>query len=414
MVDSSIVIDSTYFHITIQKEPLSVVSVPNQFVAKCAWWLIREYGLNRSSTSSFRSILVDDDGLSLVCDPAALSTLRFLIKPGEFTVSPQMWCTLIINVTGTAFEFPGAVYYLANALSREGLSIFHISTFESEVFLVQQNDLEQVLKVLKDSDDPNRLNEFLGDPTSSSSISEPVETEKDIEEEQPMIDSLPDAPEEDQDDEDPYHLDESWITPAPKPVQDCEHESKSSHSSNSQTLSKEGLYLTVLPSHVILAKLPKNFDLSSCSNFLIKLLLYDQRFSPLERLISTTVEGKDDTNSTTEELLHEDKNPGSFMWGIWECENEITILMDESDIDRFPSEALITSPQRWRIIKLCGRPIAFDETGIVRSMSKIGNIPSLNISTTTTNCALVPDELLDSTLETLSGTLGFPVKVVNE
>jgi hypothetical protein len=79
------------------------------------------------------------------------------------------------------------------------------------------------------------------------------------------------------------------------------------------------------------------------------------------------------------------------MWGMWQSEGEITMLLDESDVEKFPVGALTISPQRWRVIKLGGRAIEFDETGIVSAMSKIDvNIPSLNISTSTTNCTLVP------------------------
>lgn len=103
------------------------------------------------------------------------------------------------------------------------------------------------------------------------------------------------------------------------------------------------------------------------------------------------------------------------MWGLWRycdgAESELTILLEEEDLSRFPMESLAISPQRWRVTKLAGRPIAFDETGVVSSMSKIEtNVPSLNISTATTNCTLVPEEVLLSTVETLSRVLQCPVR----
>lgn len=79
---------------------------------------------------------------------------------------------------------------------------------------------------------------------------------------------------------------------------------------------------------------------------------------------------------------------------------------------------LLVSPQRWKVIKLTGRAIEFDETGIVSAMSKVyhhcrhnyyviiiiiefakveSDVPSLNISTANTNCTLVP-EVSDSLL----------------
>lgn len=62
--------------------------------------------------------------------------------------SPQKWVSLVINVTGNASELPGIVFYLANALSREKMSILHISTFESEVFLVQEKDIDKACAIL--------------------------------------------------------------------------------------------------------------------------------------------------------------------------------------------------------------------------------------------------------------------------
>jgi len=84
------------------------------------------------------------------------------------------------------------------------------------------------------------------------------------------------------------------------------------------------------------------------------------------------------------------------------------LLLDEADLDRFPEGTLDETQQRWRVVKLCGRAIEFDETGIVSAMSKLDNdIPSLNISTSTTNCTLVPEELLEDTIACLTQHLGI-------
>lgn len=106
-----------------------------------------------------------------------------------------------------------------------------------------------------------------------------------------------------------------------------------------------------------------------------------------------------------------DTRRARFMWGLWNDSREVTLLLEEDEIELFPPNMLITSPQQWRVIKLCGRPIAFDETGVVSAMSKVdAHIPSLNISTAITNCTLVPDELLETTVRKLSATLSCPVK----
>lgn len=64
----------------------------------------------------------------------------------------------------------------------------------------------------------------------------------------------------------------------------------------------------------------------------------------IEKLEKITVKG-----------IEKEKNGNIFMWGLWQCENELTFLLDENDINSFPEGSLIVSPQRWRIIKLGGR-----------------------------------------------------------
>jgi hypothetical protein len=120
------------------------------------------------------------------------------------------------------------------------------------------------------------------------------------------------------------------------------------------------------------------------------------------------------TTGLNPETLHYEileKEINTYMWGFWQCESELTFLLDESDIDSFPEGALTVSPQRWRLIKLGGRKIEFDETGIVTAMSKIDpSIPSLNISSATTNYTLVPEELIEQTLNCLSESLKCPIR----
>lgn len=80
--------------------------------------------------------------MSLVCDPSWIDVLNSL-DITNIKISPQLWIPLIINLIGSAGELPGVVFYLANSLSKEGLSILHISTFDSEVFLVQEQDIDK-------------------------------------------------------------------------------------------------------------------------------------------------------------------------------------------------------------------------------------------------------------------------------
>lgn len=104
------------------------------------------------------------------------------------------------------------------------------------------------------------------------------------------------------------------------------------------------------------------------------------------------------------------KGQASFIHGFWYVQNEVTFLFPESDLVKFPEDRLTISPQQWKVIKLCGRPIGFNETGVVSAMSGIDpTFPSLNISTAQTNCTLVPQELISVTAKDLSTVLNCPI-----
>lgn len=252
------VLDSVRFHVSLLHEKLGVVSVSNKHLSKCAWWITRELTTKRRRDDLFTSFIMDDDGLSLICEPQSVAQLKFLMRNDEFTVSPQLWQAFVVNIRGTAYELPGAIYYLANTLSQEGISILHISTYESEVFLVQESNIERACTLLKESENPKLIAEYIertyGMPrsdASSNSLTQLVSTHENPE------DTIHDA-------EDPVNLDVSWITPTTK----IADENESLKSSNATTF-REGFSLKVLPRHVILAKVNDGYDLSDFSDIIV-------------------------------------------------------------------------------------------------------------------------------------------------
>lgn len=139
----------------------------------------------------------------------------------------------------------------------------------------------------------------------------------------------------------------------------------------------------------------------------MQMLLFDERFNPLEKLVQDASPAQ-----MTSLNWQAPARPAaaSFMWGIWQQGDEVTLLMEEDDIYSFPNHIMSRLPQRWRATKLCGRVITFSETGVVTAMSRIEtSIPTLNISTATTNCTLVPEELLERTVSRLSEAFACPV-----
>ena len=161
-----------HFHLTLMEGSLCVFSIRPELISHATWWILREF-IIYPSNEYFSSILLvisppstyllnwihslliqDDDELSVICRPQNLHGLSSLDLAG-LQISDELWRALIIHVVGSASQFPAAVYHLANSLSSNGISILHISTFEHEIFLVREKDVESAYTVLHLAPAPN-------------------------------------------------------------------------------------------------------------------------------------------------------------------------------------------------------------------------------------------------------------------
>lgn len=89
----------------------NVISIPHEFVPISSWWLMR---ILTASTSAprFNSCIMDEDGLSVICDASATGSLQQLIKGDEFYIDPQRWVAVMIDLKDGALESSGAVYHI--------------------------------------------------------------------------------------------------------------------------------------------------------------------------------------------------------------------------------------------------------------------------------------------------------------
>mmetsp|Transcript_12173 Transcript_12173/g.13987 ORF Transcript_12173/g.13987 Transcript_12173/m.13987 type:complete len:429 (+) Transcript_12173:270-1556(+) len=80
-----------------------------------------------------------------------------------------------------------------------------------------------------------------------------------------------------------------------------------------------------------------------------------------------------------------------FFWAYLSYENEISLVCEADDMKYFPEVAITSLERNYMGIKLCGDDIAFSQTGVVKLMSKPleTGIDVLNISTYATNVSLV-------------------------
>ena len=116
-----------------------------------------------------------------MCSASSVPALEAINAAG-LQFNTQKWRAFVINVYGgwtggsggSAAEFPGAVHHLSDSLSREGMSILHISTFESEVFLVQEQDVEKACDVLRQAERPKELAGLLEQRSHRDGESKPV------------------------------------------------------------------------------------------------------------------------------------------------------------------------------------------------------------------------------------------------
>jgi uncharacterized protein len=90
---------------------------------------------------SFSSITQTADEISIVCSQQRV--------PEEVTSNRDWRCLKIAGPLD--FSMTGVLSSLAVPLAEGGVSIFAISTYETDYLLVKQNDLEKALKLLSDS-----------------------------------------------------------------------------------------------------------------------------------------------------------------------------------------------------------------------------------------------------------------------
>ncbi|KAM9118265.1 cytosolic arginine sensor for mTORC1 subunit 1 [Pangshura tecta] len=87
-------------------------------------------------------------------------------------------------------------------------------------------------------------------------------------------------------------------------------------------------------------------------------------------------------------------------------EGYISIVMDAETQKKFPSDLLLTSSsgELWRMVRIGGQPLGFDECGIVAQIAEPladADISAYYISTFNFDHALVPEEGIDSIIELL-------------
>ena len=140
---------------------LAVCHIPQQAVARSSWILLRVvFGFGSSGTSPYcKYLLYDDDGtVTFVAEEAEVVAMQ---NEGRFTFNDNVsadglgllladgWRALQFHFGAAAGESQSAILNsVAKLLSIRGLSILNMTTYDSDLILVQQDDLECALDTL--------------------------------------------------------------------------------------------------------------------------------------------------------------------------------------------------------------------------------------------------------------------------
>ncbi|KDO32410.1 hypothetical protein SPRG_02887 [Saprolegnia parasitica CBS 223.65] len=358
-------VSTSNFHATLLPGALSVLLIPPERIHACSWALLtlllyggcsvvcREGDANvsashicRSKEAEVFSMVADKDGITLFMDPNGVKVFEFAKVLDDIHLAPQQWRAIQIHLGPMVAEFPGVIRFLSQLLAEDKISILNMSTYDTDIIYVQECNLEKAIHCLQSklSRGVHGLKEVKDEENSRRLSSEGSES--------PSHDSSPSSP-----------LALSPVSVAP--------------ASSSQ-------YLAVYPASMVLVRLKKD-------------AIRDSAFGLTQLLLTTNAAGV----ATTA------RQHASAFWCYCETAEEICLILDEDCLSDFSESAVIVSPDRWRVITLCGRKYGFEETGIVAAMSGLDSVHTqvLNISSFGSNVTLVLEDALDEAVASLAASL---------
>jgi len=319
-------------------------------------------------TAGVNMLMVQDiSGVTLVVSKRFYGYLQRAGVEPLMRWAPVSWRALQIHLGPASQETPGIISYLSSMLSERKISILNFSTFEADLILVREFDLDNAKQFLEECGEKGvtGLQEQIAEKMMGS------------------ISAGKAAPGSSQ-----Y-----------KPLGGTSAKSRTL-SSSSETVSNAGLSVVQTP--LMLAT--------------IKRVMLKQSMFPIMKQLSRNIdvhlqEAQIPDQSTTR-LLERD-----YLWAYFSTHEEVSLLMDERDLNDFHEDSLVVCPTRWKAIRLIGKEIPFDETGIVRIMSTPyeAGVALLNMSTFSTNVSLVAEDEVQAAVQRLRDELnGEETKVYGD
>eukprot|EP01126_Amoeba_proteus_P006383 TRINITY_DN1223_c0_g1_i11.p1 TRINITY_DN1223_c0_g1~~TRINITY_DN1223_c0_g1_i11.p1 ORF type:complete len:167 (+),score=23.59 TRINITY_DN1223_c0_g1_i11:176-676(+) len=125
-------------HLSMLHYDLKIVRIPNTELTQCAYGLLNLLFL---SSREFFSLTQTNEEISLIINDSDLSHFPVDIQ----NIAPTTFKAFEATASGPT----DVVYRLSKPLAEAGISIFYISTFETNLVLIAEGDIPVALDVLK-------------------------------------------------------------------------------------------------------------------------------------------------------------------------------------------------------------------------------------------------------------------------
>mmetsp|Transcript_17242 Transcript_17242/g.33839 ORF Transcript_17242/g.33839 Transcript_17242/m.33839 type:complete len:543 (-) Transcript_17242:410-2038(-) len=340
-------------------------------------------GAAHPDSSGVNVMLVQDmGGVTVIVNDRYYNQLELAGVVELMRWAPSPWRALQIHLGPASADTPGIISYLSSMLSERNVSILNFSTFEADLILVQDYDLEKARDLLEDCGSG-------GIPALQQQMAEKRLGSRALSDGFGALSSM-------------SALGTSLPQPPPRAGK------LRSNSTSSEIISSAALAVVQTP--LVLA-IVKRAMLKQTMFALMKQLTRNIDAQLLQRnQVPSSTSGNDSAATSAElspQYLQASMLEHDYLWAYFSTFEEVSLLIDERDLSEFPEDSLVVSGERWKAIRLVGKDIPFDETGIVKIMSSPYDldIQLLNMSTYGTNVSLVHEEYVEMTVERLRDEL---------
>ncbi|KAM9332800.1 cytosolic arginine sensor for mTORC1 subunit 2 [Pholidichthys leucotaenia] len=315
----------------ILEHSLKVASIEKEGIQVCTHGLLKLAFLPQKTRCKFFSVTETPEDYTIIVDEEGFKELP---QSEHISVADSTWLALNVVSGGgnTTSSQPIGVTKIAKSviapLADHNISVFMLSTYQTDFILVRARDLPMVMDTL--SSEFTLLRVVNGETVAAHNLG----------------------------------VTNGFVKPklAPRPI----------------------IHPLSSPSNRFCVTSLDPDTLSSVATLLMDVMFYSG--------------GQKDAGSSGEDSNH----ISFFSFSL--IEGYVSLVMDEHTTQRFPNNVLFTNGELWKMVRIGGQPLGFDECGIVAQISEplaAADIPAYYISTFKFDHALVPEENIQSVIGAL-------------